>query len=443
MISEVLEFTRRDNTILDEFLKEDKVENVFVKNIENVQGDERDVILVSVGYGPNTPNERLASMSFGPINSEGGERRLNVLFSRSRIACQVFSSFAPADIDLNRTQKLGPRVLKTFLQFAENRYLPDAATVGGKPDSDFEVDVANEVRKMGYAVDYQVGSAGFKIDLGVRKDEQSTDYILAIECDGATYHSALWARERDRLRQEVLEAFGWKFHRIWSTDWFYRRASELERLGKQLAEASNLSIGIYVKGSNNSLPPAYESKESIDISNLEIAESKITVPAYIKSDISIASPYEPHEAPINEIVDLLRQIVTIEGPIHIEELARRYASAHSKSRVGNRILEAVKYGVKSAVKSKHFKYEDEFVATEGQIETTPVRDRSNESGGTIKPDYISNWEIVACARLATHECGEMPKEELCKTISKIFGFKRSGSELQDRIGSVLDKDYFK
>lgn len=443
MISEVLEFTRRDNTILDEFLKEDKVENVFVKNIENVQGDERDVILVSVGYGPHAPNERLTSMSFGPINSEGGERRLNVLFSRSRIACQVFSSFAPADIDLNRTQKLGPRVLKTFLQFAENRYLPDAATVGGDPDSDFEVDVANEIRKMGYAVDYQVGSAGFKIDLGIRKDNQSDDYILAIECDGATYHSALWARERDRLRQEVLEAFGWKFHRIWSTDWFYRRASELERLEKQLAQASNLSIGIYVKGANNSPPPVHESKESIDISSLEIAESEITVPIYTKSNISIGSGCEPHETPVDEIVEALRQIVDVEGPIHIEELARRYASAHGKSRVGNRILEAVKNGVKNAVKNEYFQCKDEFVATEGQIEKTPVRDRSKESGSTVKPDYISNWEIVACARLASHECGEMSKDELCKTISKIFGFKRSGSDLQDRIGSVLDKDYFK
>ncbi len=238
MITEVLEMRRRTDSSLDALLREDKNENVFVKNIENVQGDERDVILVSVGYGPHEPNGRLTSMRFGPVNNDGGERRLNVLFSRARMRCEIFVSFDWREIDLTRTQAHGPRVLRNFLSFAETGKLElGQGSNGLGPDSLLEEDVAQVIEELGYPVDHQVGSAGFRIDLGVCHPERPSQYILAVECDGATYHSALWARERDRLRQEVLEDQGWHFHRIWSTDWFYRRKTELERLRSALDQA--------------------------------------------------------------------------------------------------------------------------------------------------------------------------------------------------------------
>ena len=176
-------------------------------------------------------------MAFGPISAEGGERRLNVLFTRARVRCEVFVSFGPAGINLERASGEGPRVLKRFLQYAESGVLQESRETGEDFDSPFEAAVAEAIESLGYKVEPQVGSAGFKIDLAVRDPARPDRYMLAIECDGATYHSALWARERDRLRQQVLENLGWRFHRIWSTDWFYRRGEQLEKL-KQILDAA-------------------------------------------------------------------------------------------------------------------------------------------------------------------------------------------------------------
>jgi hypothetical protein len=153
-----------------------------------------------------------------------------VLFTRARLKCEVFASFHPSDIDPGRSARDGTRILKHYLEFANGAPLSGVAPTGGTADSPFEEDVASAIRSLGYLADPQVGTAGFRIDLGVRHPDRPGAYLLAVECDGATYHSALWARERDRLRQDVLEHLGWRFHRIWSTDWFYNRKNELERL---------------------------------------------------------------------------------------------------------------------------------------------------------------------------------------------------------------------
>lgn len=236
-ISDLLDFKRRADDALDAFLREGATEDVFVKNLENVQGDERDVIFVSVGYGPRIAGARLDSMAFGPVSAEGGERRLNVLFTRARSRCEIFASFASGDIDLDRAKGEGPRILKRFMQYAETGILEERHPTNGDADSPFEEAVAAVIEKWDHKVDKQVGSAGFKIDLAVRDKEHPGRYLLAVECDGATYHSALWARERDRLRQEVLENMGWRFHRIWSTDWFYRRDEAIAKLRAALESA--------------------------------------------------------------------------------------------------------------------------------------------------------------------------------------------------------------
>ena len=175
LITELLEHARRSDAALDAFLREGQAEDVFVKNIENVQGDERDVILVSVGYGPTTPGGRLSSMSFGPVNGEGGERRLNVLFTRARVRCEVFASFDPGDIDVNRTSGVGPRILKRFLEFAKNGRIDDSSPTGLEADTPFEQDVADVIRSHGFFADPQVGSAGFRIDIGVRHPDKPGD----------------------------------------------------------------------------------------------------------------------------------------------------------------------------------------------------------------------------------------------------------------------------
>lgn len=438
MVTEVLELRRREEEVLDRFLREDKVENVFVKNIENVQGDERDIILISVGYGPHVANGKLPSMNFGPINSEGGERRLNVLFSRSRVACEVFTSFDPGDIDLSRTSKEGPVVLKTFLEFAKTGELRETFISEGDADSPFEEDVADEIRRLGYEVDHQVGTAGFKIDLGVKDPINPHHHILAVECDGATYHSALWARERDRMRQQVLEGFGWHFHRIWSTDWFYQRDKEVQRLRTALENARERDLNRSLEGSNKGASIDKNSTEQqAGAEDIVLEESELQVPLYVKANIIVGVNYEPHERPISDVISILTQIVDVEGPIHIDEVARRYAASHGKSRVGSRISDHVSKALLKAERDQQLVRNGKFWGTQTQFSNVPVRDRSKESVPTTSAENISPLEIIACANLIEEESGTVSEEELVRVIAKTLGFKRAGPDFQSHVRKSL------
>lgn len=207
-------------------------EPVFVKNLENVQGDERDVILFSICYGPDESGK--VSMNFGPLNRDGGERRLNVAITRAKHEVLVFSGLRADQIDLTRTRARGVRDLKLFLDYADRG--PTALTAAttasatAEADSEFERMVASRIRNAGYEVHHQVGCSGYRIDLGVVDPSAPGRYLLGVECDGATYHRAATARDRDKLRQLILEGLGWKLHRIWSTDWWHDSEREMDKL---------------------------------------------------------------------------------------------------------------------------------------------------------------------------------------------------------------------
>lgn len=208
-------------------------EPLFVKNLENVQGDERDVIFISCTYGPSEIGGRVMQR-FGPINSATGWRRLNVLFTRSKKRMHIFSSMGAEDILVSERSSRGVKAFKEFLAYAETGYLHQPEHTGRLPDSDFEIAVSNSLRDAGFETEPQVGVAGFYIDLAVIDPGKPGRYLMGIECDGATYHSAKSARDRDRLRQSVLERLGWKIHRIWSTDWFKNPQAEILPLVQQL-----------------------------------------------------------------------------------------------------------------------------------------------------------------------------------------------------------------
>lgn len=439
LITLLLEDRRRHDAILDNFLREGQAEDLFVKNIENVQGDERDVILVSVGYGPSVAGGRLTSMSFGPVNGEGGERRLNVLFTRARIRCEVFASFDPGDIDLSRTAATGPRILKRFLDFAKNGRLDDSTPTGEDADSAFEEDVADVVRSFGFLADNQVGSAGFRIDLGIRHPDKPGTYILAVECDGATYHSALWARERDRLRQDVLEHLGWHFHRIWSTDWFYNRRGEIERLRTALFDARERAAqGVRIVGANDdrSVPLDPASPAPLPIEMPAVVERQM--PPYKRAIFRVNGSYEPHEAPISVLVELVQKIVNAEGPIHGEEVARRIAASFDREKAGSRILTATRTALMRARSGNSDLLTDgTFWYTQKQADAPPVRDRSAETGATIKADSISLLEIKAAFKIARDDNAGGDDDELVRTVARMMGFRRVGPDLQARIASGL------
>ncbi|WP_334018294.1 DUF4011 domain-containing anti-phage protein Hhe [Alteromonas sp. S015] len=203
-------------------------EPFFLKNLENVQGDERDVIFISCTYGPQEAGAAQMPQRFGPINSAAGGRRLNVLFTRSKKRMHVFSSMTEGHIVASESSSPGVHALKSFLNFAQTGKLPQMKLTGKEPDSDFEIAVMNALKLEGFECVPQVGVAGYFIDLAVRDPGQPGRYIMGIECDGATYHSAKSARDRDRLRQSVLESLGWNIKRIWSTDWFKNPQAQIK-----------------------------------------------------------------------------------------------------------------------------------------------------------------------------------------------------------------------
>src|SRR5262249_34389353 len=211
-------------------------ETVFVKNLENVQGDERDVILISMTYG-REPGAAAMMQRFGPINTKQGHRRLNVLFTRARTRIGLFVSFGSSDVRPSETSADGVHVLKRYLEYAESQgRLMGAHPITAEADSDFEVEVAEHLRRRGYEVLPQVGASGFRIDIAVRDPEHPGRFLAGIECDGARYHSSKSARDRDRLREEVLRGLGWEIIRVWSTDWFDNPERQTDKLVKKLEE---------------------------------------------------------------------------------------------------------------------------------------------------------------------------------------------------------------
>ena len=213
-------------------------ETFFVKNLENVQGDERDVVFISTTYGPDARGNQY--QRFGPINGANGHRRLNVLFTRSKKRTVVFSSLDPDRIQTTANSPWGIRALKQYLIYARTGILQQPDHGSDQPINDFERSVGDILKNRGYEVVPQVGVAGFFIDLGVKHPSKPGSFLLGIECDGAGYHSARSARDRDRLRQEILENLGWTIHRIWSTDWFKSRDTEIKRLVRHIEELSLL-----------------------------------------------------------------------------------------------------------------------------------------------------------------------------------------------------------
>jgi transcription elongation GreA/GreB family factor len=233
LIAEVVDERLRNVPGADEYREKWAAEGqpLFVKNLENVQGDERDAIIISTTFG-KPPNAAAVRQNFGPISRQGGWRRLNVLFTRARKSIAIYTSMRPEDIVVDPTTPEGTKALRDYLEYARSGMLTVAEDNGLEPDSDFEVAVIDVLRARGYEVTPQLGVAGYRIDIAVKHPDVSGAYLAAIECDGASYHSGLSVRDRDRIRQEILESLGWRrrIWRIWSTDWFRAPRQETEKL---------------------------------------------------------------------------------------------------------------------------------------------------------------------------------------------------------------------
>ena len=232
----------------------DKADQFFVKNIERVQGDERDAIIITPGYAPGL--DGVMPLQFGTLNRQGGERRLNVAASRAKDYMHLITSMRSTDIELKRSKSASIGLLKSYLDFMENHGRIAEPEVGfNTATTPFEAEIKDALEARGLTVECQVGDSGFKIDFAIR-DPKLNKYVLAIEADGATYHSSEYARERDYMRQRILESRGWKFVRIWSTDWWRDPQSQVRRVlaalenEQTLQPAPSAKVGDRVKSEN-------------------------------------------------------------------------------------------------------------------------------------------------------------------------------------------------
>lgn len=335
LIDRLLLKRRRDTPEKEFFFRTDAKEPFFVKNLETVQGDERDTIIFSTAYGKDEQGRLLHN--FGPLNRVGGERRLNVAVTRAKENVQLVSSMHYTDIDLKRTSAEGARLLREYLDFAENGdvALLRSIKLNINPiqqfDSNFEAEVYDFLRNNGFSADMQVGCSGFRIDIGLKRPD-SSDYVLAIECDGASYHSSKNARDRDRLRQEILERMGWRFYRIWSTDWFKNKATEQQKLLETAKKAINSPAPIKPKQEENFSEPPKETGKKEDSENFtEEAqnEEKFEFPKYRTADAEqLIDEYAP-----DNYLKMVKKILETEAPMSEELLMKRTAGFFDRDKV--------------------------------------------------------------------------------------------------------------
>ena len=438
-----VERLRRQDPSCEHFFSNSSLEGFFVKNLENVQGDERDIIYISIGYG-RTPAGKVPS-SFGPINREGGERRLNVLITRARLGMEVFCNFTADDLKTSTDSPFGVRALKSFLRFAESGELENRRESGKETDSPFEDEVINAIQSLGYDIEPQVGSAGFFIDIAVRDPEKPGRYILAVECDGASYHSSASARDRDRLRQSVLEGLGWRFHRIWSTDWFRNPHKETERLKEAVESAiayfRQVDENQPVVKVNDQEPEEAENRiRRVEVQQVETSATKAY--SVVDGPIGIPLGVEIHELSLDEVAGAISKVVEVEAPIHIKEAARRIAEAAGFGRVGQRILAHVKRAVSKGHKNQVFFYENDFIYLDSSKPVT-VRDRSGLPASSKNIDFVSNAEMSKALLEVVEMSFSISRQDAISEALSLMGFQRATEKARysfDEVFSALEKE---
>lgn len=421
-IQDALEIKRRRNPDVENFFRSHPNEPFFVKNLENVQGDERDVIFISIGYGRIEDGK--VPMSFGPLNSEGGERRLNVLITRAKRRCEIFTNITSEDIKPGPNTKFGIRALKSFLYFAQHGKCEGEVEEVIAKQEPFEEVVMQSLQDIGYTVRKKVGSAGFYIDLGVVDADHPGRYLLGISCDGQSYKAAKSARDRDRLRKEVLLGMGWKMYRVWSTDWFRNPQKELKLLVEAIEKAkSQVELDDAVENDTQEELKGLLREETIEISVLAPAYKKAILPAEI-------SLMELHLQPLDRLSRWITDVVEVESPVHIEEVARRISDANGISKMGVRIRSSI---IEAAAYARHtgmVKMKGEFLWLP-EMEIPYLRERSALSVNSKKIQFIAPEEMhIGIKKIVENSIAIQP-ETAVPLVAKLFGFSRVTGDIRN------------
>ncbi len=426
-IDAVLDQALSDNPHLQKYFTTDAIYPFFVKNLESVQGDERDFIFFSVGFGKDEAGKFI--MNFGPLNKAGGERRLNVAVTRARYGVRVYSSIQPEDIDLSRTKSQGAKLLRSYLEVARDG--PKAAyrdlnlDRSGELESPFEIAVYNALTEAGLDVRSQIGVSGYRIDLAIVDDQQPGKYLLGIECDGAMYHSAATARDRDQLRQFVLEGLGWKIHRIWSRDWFRNSRAEVGKVLQKIEKIKQNQGQMEVE-SHKEIHPTPQNDFSVQKqTNSTVNHSskpKETSP-YIKAKIQRlgqgAGDFWSRSHYYNK--EAILSIVSQEGPIAISMVEERMAEAWGIGRMSQKIKNKISDDISQLVRSGKIQLKDNFLFAidQGEIQIRI----SSQDGYRRSIEEIPLEELAEAVYLCVKTALSITPDDLLKETARIFDFR--------------------
>ena len=444
-----------DPDVVDLLDHRDRLDGFFVKSLENVQGDERDVIIFSVGYGPD--ENGAFSMNFGPLNREGGWRRLNVAITRARRRVEIVSSFAPARI--TGVTSAGPLHLRGYLDFAARgsaALVHDTPSGPADPGGEFEDQVARVVRSWGYPVHARVGAAGYRIDLAVRHPDRPGEYLLGIECDGAAYRSAATARDRDRLRHQVLNGLGWRIHRIWAISWRRDRPAQEARLRAALDQAiaaadrapndpastGNPGDPGSPDGGTGTAPRAEIRFDELDPAAVPAwARPYPTIPAGAGSGPgSGASAHDPRSPEARPALRrFFESVLAVEAPVHETVLFTRLRESWGISRMGAQIRTNAEHVLtRSRIDGRPVTRDAAgFFRVEGQ-ELTTVRVPAGGDGArsvlAIPPEEI-DLAVVGTVRDAI----VIEEEQLIVAVARLFGWQRSGPDIQNALAAAVSR----
>ena len=367
--------------------------------------------------------------NFGPLNRVGGERRLNVAVTRAKMNVQLVASIHHTDIDLKRTSAEGARLLREYLDYAENGDVALERSIQVDPfeqfDSEFELVVCDFLKANGFDVDTQVGCSNFKIDLGIKRPGTS-DYVLAVECDGATYHSSKNARDRDRLRQQILESMGWSFYRIWSTDWFKNTAVEKERLLDVARKAVSKEENYEIKNSNAAVET--ESETENPIFEEEVQDIKLQFPVYEQVNIYSLLNYSPN------FKQVIAKVLEVEAPLSEEWLLKRIVWMFGREKVTSvvqkeyeaRMCGSEQYGI---VRRNGFLY---LKNNNNYMLRVPGEDSEKRE---IK--YISLEELAAGMLVIIEHNVTVDKVGMFRLLANELGFQRVADNIMARFENAL------
>jgi len=420
-----LEAVRRERQDLDDYFQDSRLDGFFIKNLESVQGDERDIIIFSIGFGFDETHK--FTMNFGPVGQEGGYRRLNVAITRARNRVEVVSSVRASDF--RDTANVNINHLRGYLDFAERGVvaLTPIAVGVGEPESPFELAVLDVVRGWGYQVEPQVGHAGYRIDMAIRHPEKHGTWLLGIECDGAAYHSSRTARDRDRLRQEVLEGLGWTLHRIWGPAWYHDQKGCESRLKG--------AIGDTLSGENTKArPQSPQLRVDIEEIDCSLADRPDWAIPYIVAQETPGSRQKfsnlsPVVAPSALAPDVIR-IVNIEGPVHRDLIVERLRAPWGAERIRSTFRTAVDDAIDRLVwGSQVLAVEDGFIISASTNVDNTVQVRVPTEGylqTRRSVELVPPSEIRHAIINLVSEAQSIDQAELFMRVARIFGWGRTG-----------------